>query len=148
MPFIILLIGLFGIQSVQMIEKLSYLSNRHQHLPLIAEIANRLVTAIVMDSRGVYASASKDEMELYIAPFLENATKLEQTLTQRHSEIFPEDLDDFTKISKPITEFIKVRRELVCLGRKAGGRRSARLWRERGPLEPASLKSRNYSNVE
>ncbi len=117
MALITLFIGLFGVQSVRTGEHLASLASRNQEIALKAETANRLITAVVMDSRGIYMSASKPEMERFAAPLLGNLVKLEQTVAEWRDLIDPADRADFNKVSALIADFAKFRRELVRIGR-------------------------------
>lgn len=118
MALITLLIGLFGVQSVRTGEHLASLASRYQQIALKAESANRLITAVVMDSRGIYMSATPTEMERFAAPLLSNLVKLEQTVGEWRDLIDPAERADFNKVSVLIADYAKFRRELVRLGRE------------------------------
>ncbi len=120
MAFITLLIGLFGVQSVRTGEHLAHLASRQEHIALKAETANRLITAVVMDSRGIYMSATKPEMERFAAPLLVNIGKLEETVKDWRSLTVGSEQAEFDKVSALIADFAKFRRELVRLAREVG----------------------------
>ncbi|GFZ79918.1 methyl-accepting chemotaxis protein [Elstera cyanobacteriorum] len=118
MALVTLFIGLFGVQSVRTGEHLASLANRYQRVALQAETANRLITAVVMDSRGIYMSTAPAEMERFAPALLGNLVKLEQTVQEWRDLIDPAERADFNKASALIAEFAKFRRELVRLGRE------------------------------
>lgn len=120
MSAVTILIGLFGIQSVRTGERLALDAGRSDYVALKAETANRLITAVVMDSRGIYMSADKPQMERFAEPLLANITALETVVRQWRDATDPQDRPGFERVSAHTGEFAKFRRELVSLARNTG----------------------------
>ncbi len=86
---------------------------------LLGERIDKLVTAVVMDSRGIYMAADKNEAEKFSPGLLKNLASLEQ-LTTEWLALAPADRrEQFGKASDKVSEFIRFRTELVRLARDA-----------------------------
>lgn len=88
---------------------------------LLGEQVNTLVTAVVMDSRGVYMARSPEEVEKFGKPLLANLERMEERLRQWEPQILPEQRPEFAKLMEASRHFIDFRRETVRIGREQGG---------------------------
>jgi methyl-accepting chemotaxis protein len=85
---------------------------------LLGERIDGLVTAVVMDSRGIYMSADKAEAEKFGPALLENLTKLEQLAAQWLALAPIDRREQFAAAASKISEFVHFRTELVRLARE------------------------------
>lgn len=85
---------------------------------LLGEQLDRLVTAVVMDSRGIYMAADPSEAEKYIPPLLNSLSDLRQRTSQWLAIAPAEAREKFRDASKQIEDFIRFRTELVRLARE------------------------------
>jgi len=79
-----------------------------------------LVLAAVMDSRGIYMSATAADAEKFAGPLLKNLDQLRQTLRQWRDSVPESERASFAEAEKSTEEFIRFRIELVRLGREVG----------------------------
>jgi len=85
---------------------------------LLGERIDGLVTAVVMDSRGIYMAANKAEAEKFNPGLLNNLTRLGE-LTQQWLALAPADRrEQFGTAADKVSEFIRFRSELVRLARE------------------------------
>ncbi len=80
---------------------------------LLAERINGLVNAVVMDSRGIYMSRSREEAAKYGKPLLASLAVIGDVVSQWRGLVRAERMDDFDRLEARATEFIKFRGELV-----------------------------------
>ena len=85
---------------------------------LFAERANHLVTAAVMESRGVYMSATPETAEAYAAPLLDDLGALQTVMQDWHGAIESSDEALFATAAGSVAQFIAFRHELVRLARE------------------------------
>ena len=85
---------------------------------LYAEQANGLVTAVVMESRGVYMSAQRADAEKFNKPLLADLDALTGVMRKWHDEIRPSDTAIFAKAAESVAQFVTFRTELVRLARE------------------------------
>ena len=85
---------------------------------LFVERANHLVTAAVMESRGIYMSATLPVAETYAAPLLDDLAALQAVMQGWHGAIQPADETLFATAARSVAQFIAFRRELVRLARE------------------------------
>lgn len=81
------------------------------------EHLNRLVTAAVMESRGVYMSKDVGEAGKYADGVDKNLDKIQALLTEWQPAIRPGQLPEFDGVKARADEFVGFRRELARLGR-------------------------------
>ncbi|HEX7799095.1 MAG TPA: methyl-accepting chemotaxis protein [Asticcacaulis sp.] len=101
--------------------------NDYNHMLLTADRAhenayrgehlNRLVTGVVMDSRGVYMSQDTSEAAKYGAGIDDQLGQIQTLLTQWKGDLKPGELPEFDGVYQKAQEFVAFRRELARLGR-------------------------------
>ena len=88
---------------------------------LLGERIDGLVTAVVIDSRGIYMAADKAEAEKFSPALLKNLGRLSE-LTAQWLALAPADRrEQFTSAADKIAEFNRFRTELVRLARETSG---------------------------
>ncbi len=97
------------------------------------EHLNRLVTAVVMESRGVYASVDTTEAKKYAEGMDKQLDDIQTLLTEWKADLAPGELPEFAAVADKAQEFIAFRRE------------TSRLGREVSPAE-ASIQGKNDAN--
>jgi len=80
------------------------------------EHLNRLVTAVVMDARGIYASKSTDEAAPFGKGVLDSLDQIDALLKDWRPLVKPEDVPAFDKVVSRTAEFRQFRSETVRLG--------------------------------
>ena len=80
------------------------------------EHLNRLVTAVVMDARGIYASKSVDDAAPFGKGVLASLDQIDALLKDWQPLVKPEDIDAFNKVVSRTAEFRQFRAETVRLG--------------------------------
>jgi methyl-accepting chemotaxis protein len=91
---------------------------RASETALLGERIDALVTAVVMDSRGIYMAADKTEAEKFSPALMNNLGRL-QELTAQWLASAPDDRrQQFTAAADKVSEFIGFRTELVRLARE------------------------------
>ncbi len=82
------------------------------------EHLNRLVTAAVMESRGVYMSKDTTEAKKYADGVDKNLNDIQKLLGDWEKQIQPGQLPEFDGVKTKADEFVGFRRELARLGRE------------------------------
>jgi methyl-accepting chemotaxis protein len=112
-------IGAMGISTLRdyksVIDEMESASKR----ALTAERANGLVLSAVMDSRGIYMSASREEAEKFAQPLLKALDRLRGIMTEWTAQTPPEQQGKLAAVEKAAGDFIRFRTELVRLSREA-----------------------------
>ena len=85
---------------------------------LLAERANTYVTAVVMESRGVYISKDLESAERFIKPLLQGLSQLEKVMEEWQGTLSPERKLAFQDTRASVDQFVKFRKELVRLARE------------------------------
>ncbi|HTM81797.1 methyl-accepting chemotaxis protein [Asticcacaulis sp.] len=83
------------------------------------EHLNRLVTAAVMESRGVYMSKDTTEASKYADGVDKQLDSIAGLMTEWKAGLKPGELPEFAAVETKAGEFITLRRELARLGREA-----------------------------
>ncbi|MBV5336140.1 methyl-accepting chemotaxis protein, partial [bacterium] len=86
---------------------------------VLAERVNGAVLAVVMDSRGIYMSSSRDESEKFAAPLLKRLEGLRGVLGQWRESSPPSGRGRFNAVEAAVEEFVRFRTELVRLSRES-----------------------------
>ncbi len=86
---------------------------------LLGEQIDKLVTAVVMDSRGIYMSADKDEAEKFAPGLLKSLTALQQRAAEWLAIARAAERDKFAEAANKVEEFVRFRTELVRIARNA-----------------------------
>ncbi|MBW8733075.1 MAG: HAMP domain-containing protein, partial [Asticcacaulis sp.] len=81
------------------------------------EHLNRLVTAAVMESRGVYMSKDTTEAKKYADGVDKNLNDIQKLLTDWQAQLQSGQLPEFDAVKSKADEFVGFRRELARLGR-------------------------------
>ncbi|SBV96799.1 putative Methyl-accepting chemotaxis protein [uncultured Alphaproteobacteria bacterium] len=88
---------------------------------VVAERANGLILAVVMDSRGLYMSKSEKDVDKFSKPLLANLEKLKADVATWKT-LTPADAgEDFSKLDAAVADFIAFRTETVKRAREGGG---------------------------
>ncbi|WP_443749963.1 methyl-accepting chemotaxis protein [Asticcacaulis solisilvae] len=82
------------------------------------EHLNRLVTAAVMESRGVYMSKDTTEAKKYADGVDKDLNDIQALLSDWQGKLQPGQLPEFDAVNQKATEFVGFRRELARLGRE------------------------------
>ncbi|HTJ03220.1 MAG TPA: methyl-accepting chemotaxis protein, partial [Methylovirgula sp.] len=113
------IIGSLGIDAMLTYNKKVGEIDRASRRAIIGERVNSLIYAVVMDSRGIYMSATTKDSELY-APLVEqNLIRIAGLMKQWTALTEPEDQAVMERANARIDEFIRFRTELVHLSRQA-----------------------------
>jgi methyl-accepting chemotaxis protein len=107
-------LGLVTIQDYNRI--LREVSEAHENA-YRGEHLNRLVTAAVMESRGVYMSKDTGEAKKYADGVDKNLDKIQKLLAEWQPTLAPGQLPEFDSVKTKADEFVGFRRELARLGR-------------------------------
>lgn len=67
---------------------------------------DKIVTAVVMDSRGIYVSFGRGEVEKFTGPLPKSLEALQKTTKQWLSLALAEDCECFNAAAKKLAEFI------------------------------------------
>ena len=85
---------------------------------LLGEQMDKLVTAVVMDSRGIYMSTDTSEAEKFAPALLKSLTTLQQK-TEEWLALAPTGArEQFADAARKVDEFVRFRKELVRLARE------------------------------
>jgi methyl-accepting chemotaxis protein len=87
---------------------------------VFAERINRLVSMVVMDSRGIYASRDAAEVKYFADGILRHLDSIDQTMRSWIAMAAPADRPQLDKLAAAIRDFSALRRELVTLGHGKG----------------------------
>ncbi|WP_223677809.1 methyl-accepting chemotaxis protein [Azospirillum agricola] len=87
---------------------------------LFGEQVSGLVYKIVMDSRGLYAAKTRDEVLLFSKAIQESTATMGKRLAAWESLLPPGSRADFQKMAKSGHDFIAIRNEVARLGVEAG----------------------------
>ena len=110
-------LGVSGMRDYHVqVEEMSRASER----ALLGEQMDRLVTAVVMDSRGIYMSADRTEAEKFALPLLKSLAKLRQKTSEWWALSPPESRAKFDDARARVETFIGFRTELARLARESG----------------------------
>lgn len=82
-----------------------------------AERMNALVNATVMDSRGIYMSRNREEVEGFAVALLHSLSEMRTLVDMWRLQIDAEDRDAFERVEAAIMGFVRFREELVNVGR-------------------------------
>jgi len=113
-----LLVGVLGITTLARYKSVVDTMQEGAQRALMAERANGLILAIVMDSRGIYMSSTAAEAEKFSAPLLRTIDQLHAVLGDWKSLVPIADRDRFSQVESATDQFIQVRKELVRLSRE------------------------------
>lgn len=91
---------------------------RSSDAALLGERMDKLVIAVVMDSRGIYMAADSKEAEKFAPPLLANLAALKKVTAQWVALVPPEDVAKYRAAADKIDEFARFRSELVRLSRE------------------------------
>jgi methyl-accepting chemotaxis protein len=86
---------------------------------LLGEQMDKFVTAVVMDSRGIYMSTESSEAEKYAGPLLKSLASLRQKAAAWVALAPAAERGKFTEAAGKVAEFIQFRTEIVRLAREA-----------------------------
>jgi methyl-accepting chemotaxis protein len=112
-------VGTMGIVTLQSYKHIVDEMQGTSRRAFLAERVNGLVLAVVMDSRGIYMSRSRDESEKYAGPMLKNLDAMRGVLREWRDQVPPAQRDEFARIAAAGDEFIRFREELVRLSRES-----------------------------
>ena len=93
-------------------------SERQADLSLATERINSAVTAVVMDSRGIYLAKSRDEVEKFAKPNEERLKSLGRMVAELGTKVGPDDRERFGRLQAAVAEFIGFRTETIRLARE------------------------------
>ncbi len=110
-------LGVFGVMSYH--DEVAAMA-RASERALLGEQMDKLVTAAVMDSRGIYMSADRKEAEKFAVPLLKSLETLKQKKTEWLARASARDRERFDEAANKVDEFIRFRSEIVRLSRNVG----------------------------
>jgi methyl-accepting chemotaxis protein len=91
---------------------------------LLAERMNGLVNAVVMDSRGLYMSRDKDDIERFSRPLLQNLDEMRLLIEEWRPLLDHDDRQPFAEVEAQLAEFMRFRKETVRLAREVSPARA------------------------
>ncbi|MBY0360781.1 MAG: HAMP domain-containing protein [Phreatobacter sp.] len=95
-------------------------NQRTARVTQLAERANGLIYAVVMESRGIYMSAQKEALERFAANQDRELANLRTVITEWASLARPEDQALKNRLVEQAEAFIRLRNELAQAGRASG----------------------------
>ena len=95
-------------------------NQRNARVTQLAEQANGLIYAVVMESRGIYMSAQKPALERFAANQDKELAKLRAVVTEWAGLARPEDAAVRDRLLEQAEAFIKLRNDLAQAGRAQG----------------------------
>jgi methyl-accepting chemotaxis protein len=95
-------------------------NQRTARVTQLAERANGLIYAVVMESRGIYMSAQKEALERFAANQDRELANLRTVITEWASLARPEDQALKSRLVEQAEAFIRLRNELAQAGRASG----------------------------
>ncbi len=113
----LLAVGL-GAYAVQSYHDQVAAMTRASERALLVEQMDKLVTTVVMESRGIYMSTDKNDSEKFAVPLLKSLTTLKQTTTEWLALAPVIEREGFEEAAKQVDEFIRFRSEIVRLSRE------------------------------
>ncbi len=121
--FVIALLSLVaagvGFTGIQALDRYERQSNRMELLAKRANLMERvdkLVYAVVMDSRGIYMSRDFAEAKRFGTPLLGNLQQLRNTMAEFEKLIDADQRGSYEEFRKTVEQFVTFRTELVRLG--------------------------------
>ncbi|MCF6369423.1 HAMP domain-containing methyl-accepting chemotaxis protein [Rhizobium halophilum] len=90
------------------------------HRAHLGESLNRLVTAVVMDARGIYASKTTDQAAKFGAGLHESLDSMDKLLGEWKAIVTESEQADFQNLMQRASEFRAFRSETVRLGTEVG----------------------------
>ncbi len=91
-------------------------TERAEHRAFLAERLNRLVTAVVMESRGIYMAADRQVAKPFAEGLHRNLEQIDQLLAQWAPLVPPDETEVFKSLSARAAEFRAFRVETARLG--------------------------------
>ena len=108
-------ISLYGLYRT---DALNERSDTLAKIALLTQRINGVVTAVVMDSRGIYMADSTKEAEAFAKGIVERFPTLRGFVADLQKIASPEERETVGKIAKSVDEFITFRSETARLGRE------------------------------
>ncbi|WP_460452504.1 methyl-accepting chemotaxis protein [Alsobacter sp. SYSU BS001988] len=93
-------------------------SERQADLSLRTERINSAVTAVVMDSRGIYLAKSRDEVERFAKPNEERFKALAKMVAELGTRVAADGRERFSRLKAAVADFIAFRTETIRLARE------------------------------
>jgi len=118
MAILVLSIALVAIRTFEMQDDLNRKMVSASQRALYGEQIDALIYAIVMDSRGIYMSATSAEAEKFAPALLANAARIEEKLAAWQVLVPPSERAALQPLMDRASEFVRFRQELVRLGRE------------------------------
>jgi methyl-accepting chemotaxis protein len=115
-----LVVGAVAIHGFQRYQAAVDENERTARVTQLAEQANALVYAVVMESRGIYMSADKAVLERFAANQDRELGRFRQVVTQWAALARPEDEAIKARLLEQAEAFIRLRNELAAAGRTQG----------------------------
>jgi methyl-accepting chemotaxis protein len=113
-----LLATALGVSAIRSYHEQVAAMNRAAERALLGEQMDKLVVAVVMDSRGIYMSVDRNEAEKF-APALLNSLAVLKQRTAAWLALAPAaERDKFVDVANKVQEFVRFRTELVRLARE------------------------------
>jgi methyl-accepting chemotaxis protein len=112
-------VGALGVDAMRTYNDKVHEIDRASTRTIIGERINGLIYAVVMDSRGIYMSATPAESEKFAPLVVQNLQRIGSLMKEWTTLAEPEDKAAMDRASARVDEFIKFRSELVRLSRQA-----------------------------
>jgi methyl-accepting chemotaxis protein len=111
------LVGLLSLLTLWHVTSVQERSERQSDISLTTERINSAVTAVVMDSRGIYLAKSRDEVEKFAKPNEERFKTLTAMVADLGRKVDSDDRERFGKLQSAVAEFVGFRSETIRLAR-------------------------------
>ncbi|CAL4867085.1 hypothetical protein MMA231_01335 [Asticcacaulis sp. MM231] len=121
-----------GLMTINDYNKMLQTADKAQDNAYRGEHLNRLVTAAVMESRGVYMAKDTKEATKYADGIDKQLGDISELMTEWKAGLAPGELPEFAAVEGKANEFIKIRRETARLGREVSPEAAS----EQGNNEP------------
>jgi methyl-accepting chemotaxis protein len=115
-----LIIGAVAVYGFDRYQTVVSENERNGRIALLAERANGLIYAVVMESRGIYMSDDKAVLERFAVGQDRQLAAFRATVTEWASLVRPEDREASQRLLTQTDAFIKLRNELAQAGRAQG----------------------------
>lgn len=116
MGAVTVMVAAMAVYALRQYDKQTSLLNQTAQRAFYAEHLNRLITAVVMESRGVYMSETSDSAMQFAEGIRKYLDEMDKTISQWRAIVPPDRLASFDELAKRAAEFRAFRLETARLG--------------------------------
>ncbi|GGG36929.1 methyl-accepting chemotaxis protein [Chelatococcus composti] len=116
MGAVTVMVAAMAVYALRQYDKQTSLLNQTAQRAFYAEHLNRLISAVVMESRGVYMSETSDSAMQFAEGIRKYLDEMDKTISQWRAIVPPDRLASFDELAKRAAEFRAFRLETARLG--------------------------------